>query len=210
MRQQARDPDDTDLSAPEPAAQLERRVRALDAWNSYRLDREHHLIGKQLSRDAQMLARFELVSLEQTHAAVLDHVRRVTTLSLEPSPTVVIAHRSQWFAARVRQSLEGEGLIVVECTHNGAEALGAVIAEQPDYVLVSDRLVMMPAERLLAETSRYSPHTEHVVHAEEGAAAPFRNAGCLVLGPRHSPSEVTEALLEQRAAAPRARSRDLA
>jgi hypothetical protein len=177
---------------------LVRQLHALDAWNAFRQQRERQLTAAELSRDERMFARFEIESMLRTHAAVLHRV----TLALasagdaatSPSPTAVIAHRSQWFGDRVRRAVEASGTRVLECTDNGAEALGVVIAEQPDCVFASDRLAMVSGEQLVAQTTCYSPLTQLFVHAEQDPEAPFQRAGCVVLTSRHRPNEVAGAM----------------
>lgn len=179
---------------------LVRQLNAMDAWNAFRRQREQFFAGSHLSRDDRMLARIELESMRCTHAAVLGRAAQALAMSGQPttwatpSPTVVIAHRSRWFADRIRRYLETNGARVLECTDNGAIALGVIIAEQPDCVLVSDRLVMVSGEQLLTQTARYAPLTKHVVHAEHSPDLPFQRAGTQVLGPGHRPEAVADAV----------------
>ena len=72
-------------------------------------------------------------------------------------PTAVIAHRDAWFRDKVAQGLAREGIEVVGCTPNGAEAIGMAVAEQPDLLLVDSRLEMMRPAEVLAEAVRYAP-----------------------------------------------------
>lgn len=179
-------------------ARLVRQLYALDAWNAFRQQRERQLTAADLSRDEQMFARFEIESMLRTHAAVLERVALALASAGDgagsPSPTVVIAHRSLWFGDRVRQALEASGMQVLECTDNGAAALGVIIAEQPDCVFASDRLAMVSGEQLVAQATWYAPLTQLFVHAEESPEASFQRAGCVVLTSRHRPIEVADAM----------------
>ncbi len=176
-----------------------RQLHALDAWNAFRRQRERHLQGPQLSRTESVLARIELESMRRTQAAVLARVAEALSGAVESpmtlAPSVVIAHHNGWFAARLLCTLTHEGIRVLECTNNGATALGIVIAEQPDCVIVSDQLVMLSGEQLLAQTESYSPLTSRVLHAEATRLAP--QAGNLVLGSQLRPDPVADALLQR-------------
>lgn len=173
-----------------------RQVYAMDAWNAFRQQRMRQLTSDDLSRDEQMFGRFELESMQCTHSAVLQRVALALAGADEsatgPSLTAVIAHRSPHFAARVQEAFEAGGMRVLECSDNGAAALGVIIAEQPDCVFASDRLAMVSGAELVAQTTWYSPQSQLFVHAEESPEAPFRRAGCVVLGSTRRPHEIAE------------------
>lgn len=53
-------------------------------------------------------------------------------------------------------------------TDNGADAVGLVVAEQPDLVLVEDTLAMLPGLEVIREVRRFSPDTVVVAQAAYG------------------------------------------
>ncbi len=70
----------------------------------------------------------------------------------------MIAHRQEWFVNQVTQALEKHSITVIAATDNGAEALGTVVAEQPDILLVEDKLAMITGAELVAEAALFAPH----------------------------------------------------
>ena len=52
-------------------------------------------------------------------------------------------HRQAWFRGKVASGLQAGGVAVEADLENGADALGAVVAEQPDFLLVEDKLPMV-------------------------------------------------------------------
>jgi CheY-like chemotaxis protein len=153
-----------------PVERIARQVRGIDTWTTARRLREELLTGAGVSRDEQMARARRLDVLRRTQAAIIETTAR--RLAQEPSqvwsttPTVVVAHRHPWFLDRVCTLLAGQGVEVVTRTDNGADALGAVVAEQPDLLLVGDRLAMMTCADLLSEAALFSPRTARVAQTE--------------------------------------------
>ena len=58
-------------------------------------------------------------------------------------------------------------MTVLVSTDNAADALGVVIAEQPDIVLVGDRLAMLPVDVLLTQVRRFAPDALLAVAASD-------------------------------------------
>lgn len=72
-----------------------------------------------------------------------------------------------WFVDKLALLLDEHGVTVLVSTDNAAEALGAVVAEQPDIVLVGDRLAMMPVDVLLADVRLFAPDALLAVAASD-------------------------------------------
>lgn len=162
-----------------PADRILRQVQSIDAWNAaYRL-RKQSLLGAAASREDRLEVACRLDALQRTHAAVAKVAER--RLATEPGPmltavpTAVVAHGHPWFADKVCALLSQHGAEIVGRTDNGADALGAVIAEQPDLLLVGDRLAMTTGADLLSDAALFSPRTVTVAHAN-GEHAPFLQA----------------------------------
>jgi DNA-binding NarL/FixJ family response regulator len=91
---------------------------------------------------------------------------------------VVLAHRNAWFIGKVARVLEDDGLQVVARVDNGADAVGVVLCEQPDLLLVEETLAMVPGEQVVREVRELSPQTivaAQVQYADRTAA--LREAG---------------------------------
>jgi CheY-like chemotaxis protein len=73
-------------------------------------------------------------------------------------PRLVLAHRNGWFADKLEHELRGTGLLLVARVGDANEAVGCVVAEQPDVLLAEDELPGMPMVELLQNVLRYSPH----------------------------------------------------
>lgn len=185
---------------PRPAAhRIVRQIEAVDAWIAARRDREHVLRLPGLSRDERMDAAREVEALRRTHDAIKGRCARGLDADVEPmrwpGATAVLAHRHAWLVDKLGLLLAERGVTVLVCTDNAAEALGAVVAEQPDLLLIGDRLAMMPGHALLAESRIYSPGTLLAAQAfdQDRADALRATADSVFLG-HHLPADIADAL----------------
>jgi hypothetical protein len=137
------------------AARRVRQSEALERWDAVRAAREQTLRASVSSRESRMDAVRRLTILERADRAV--H-RTSANDSHNAAPatadmTALIAHRHDWFVDKVAASLAEHGVAVFAACNNGADALGTIIAEQPDLVLVGDALSMLTSEELIAEVA---------------------------------------------------------
>lgn len=153
---------------------LGRQLAALDAWNDARRLHEGAAVVETMSREDRLAADRRSAVLERAHSAVL--ARADAALDRDPAPMLshgrlraVIAHRHPWIADELRTALVSKGVLVLATSDNGAEALGSVVAEQPDLLVAGDVLAMMSFAELLAETARVAPHTARAAHVDDGA-----------------------------------------
>jgi hypothetical protein len=112
---------------------------------------EHRAIVERT--DAQLRSSVEL--LQRTHPAARDRGAPQPWFRTRCPPTSPRAHR-------------GRGELT-----NGAEAVGAVVAEQPDLLLVEDSLPMMSGEDVVREVRAFAPLTRigaQVAHDDRIAA----------------------------------------
>jgi anti-anti-sigma factor len=58
----------------------------------------------------------------------------------QEQPRVVLAHRNEWFRSRISAALTARGVTVVGDVDNGADASGVTTVEQPDLLVLEDRL----------------------------------------------------------------------
>jgi CheY-like chemotaxis protein len=179
---------------------LVRQVQAIDAWVAARREREQAWHAPSKTRDERMDVDRQIEVLRRTHDAIKGRCARGLGAEVEAmrssGPTAVIAHRHVWFVDKVALLLGERGIAVVACTDNGAEALGAVVAEQPDIVLVGDRLAMMSGHVLLAETRRFAPSALRSVQAsDQQQADALQDAADAVFLRHHPPAVVADALV---------------
>ncbi|HVM18685.1 MAG TPA: hypothetical protein VM433_03620 [Mycobacteriales bacterium] len=157
-----------DSDAQSPVALLLRQVEGIDAWNLARQARERVLHAGPLSRQEQFEARRRIDLLAHAHATVLacassDLAKQPAALGGAIGRRAVVAHRHLHFADRLSQALSARGVQVIGASENGAEALGVVVAEQPDLLVIGDALVMLSAAELLSEVALFAPSTFRAV-----------------------------------------------
>lgn len=183
-----------------PACRIVRQVQAVDAWVAARREREQALHApRRLNRDERMDVAREMDVLRRTHDVIRGRCARA--LDAEPGPmrvpglTAVIAHRHEWFADRLALLLGTHGVTVLVCTDNGAEALGTVVAEQPDIVLAGERLAMMPGPALLAQSRLHAPSALLAAEAsDQGHADSLHTLPDLIFPRHHTPGAVADAV----------------
>lgn len=153
---------------------LRRQLTALDAWNEGRRQPDRGRTSESMSRAERLVAHRKAAAFERAHAAVL--ARADAALDRDPAPMpssaalrAVIAHRHPWMADRLSTALAAKDVLVLACSGNGAEALGIVVAEQPDLLVAGDVLAMMSSAELLAKTKRYAPCTARAAHVADSA-----------------------------------------
>lgn len=183
-----------------PADRMVQQVESIDAWIAARREREQALDVPGLTRDERMDVAREVEVLRRTHDVIKGCCAR--DLDEDPGPmrwgglTAVIAHRHEWFANNLALLLGEGGVTVLVCTDNGAEALGAIVAEQPDVVLAGDRLAMMPTHTLLADARLYAPSALLTVQAsDQHQADALRIAADVVYLRSHPPSHIAVDLI---------------
>lgn len=187
-----------------PAGELERVRRSLEAlerWHRTRVREEAGSVS-QRSREQRLDLSRRMDVLRAQHAAIVersDAQLRATALVLRHSsrPRVLVVHRNEWFRDKVSSALLERDVEVIGRLSNGAEAVGVVVAEQPDLVLVEDALPMLTGELVVRQVREYVPWTTvaaQVAH-EDGVAA-MLEAGAAAAWPRRvPPADVVEGLL---------------
>lgn len=184
------------------AALVVRQLEGVEAWNTARQQRERALLGAQSSREQRVSAMRRLDVLGQAHRAVLDWA--AASLADVPSPMTasarrraVLVHRHEWFRDKLSDALRARGLCVMALTDNGAEALGVVVAEQPDLLLVGETLGMLTGGELLAETALFAPCTVTAAQvADSDGVGTMLDAGArTVFTRRMPPAEVAAQLV---------------
>jgi CheY-like chemotaxis protein len=179
------------------------QVEAIDAWHRARRMAEQAEQARNASREMRMDVSRRLEVLRAQHAAIVGRADRhlqdsVHLLARQDARRAVLAHRNQWFLTKVGDELERQGVRVVEALSNGAEAVGVVVAEQPDLLLVEDSLPMLPGEAVVREARRFAPGTLVAGHVEcQGRIQVLLEAGAATAYTRRvPPTEVARGLAE--------------
>ena len=146
-------------AAPLVTSRLQQQLGAIAAWN-----REAELLLRLTeqvasNREARMDAQRRMQALRRTQTALTARTEAVLedTLRLlqEPRPRALLVHRSEWVREKVAARFAELDVSVLAEADDGADGLGIAIAEQPDIVLVEDRLPSLPAVELVAAVREF-------------------------------------------------------
>ena len=80
-------------------------------------------------------------------------------LGSRPGLRAVLAHRNGWLRTKVAARLEEHGVTVVGVFDDGADAAGTLVAEQPDLLLVEDRLPTLSGIQVVRRAREFAPQT---------------------------------------------------
>ncbi|MCU1673299.1 MAG: Response regulator receiver domain [Frankiales bacterium] len=179
---------------------LHDQVLGIDSWNAARRaaeaapaeggSRESRL---DQARRRDVLQRVQETLIERTRQQMADPAR---PLAATAAPRVIVVHRNEWFRGKVASALRDAGVHVVCALENGADAVGAAIAEQPDLVLLEDRLPMIGASEVIRWLTEHAPHTICAVQvARDHDLGTFLDAGArTAFSRRVPPVDVAEEL----------------
>jgi DNA-binding NarL/FixJ family response regulator len=109
----------------------------------------------------------------------------------------VLAHRNAWLRDKVAARLEELGVAIVGVYDDGADAAGTVVVEQPDLLLVEDRLPTLSGIQLTRRARDFAPHTVVGAQVLDGAHIPaLVDAGAhAVFTRRIPPVEIADQLM---------------
>jgi len=143
-------------------AQLQ--LQALESWHRARRLAERAAEVTTASRESRMDLDRRLEVIRAQHQAIIERTEHQLRSSVRlmrelPPRRAVIAHRNEWFASKLTADLETHGVEVLARLENGAEAVGLSVAEQPDLLVVEDRLAMLSGEDVVREVRQYAPET---------------------------------------------------
>ena len=190
----------------QPRSELElaaEQVRAVERFNRARHLREEAAAAAARSREMRMDAARSLDVLRHQHEAVISRAHEQLQASGQLLRSVadrraVLAHRDDWLRRKVASTLEAHGVRVVAGTDNGADAVGMIVAEQPDLVLVEDTLSMLAGLEVIRDVRRFSPGTVVTAKAAYGdRVGPLLDAGATTVFTRQvTPEDVALSMLE--------------
>ena len=159
--------DDTVDAAAEPRSDLDlfrQQLTAIECWHEARRATQQTAQRSTASREARMDLARRLDVIRAEHRAIVARtdaqLRSSAELLQRTTPRrAIVVHRNSWFTDKVVADLGLRHIEVVATMTNGAEAVGAVVAEQPDLLLVEDSLPMMSGEDVVREVRTFAPLT---------------------------------------------------
>ena len=149
------------------------QVRAIERFNRARHMREEAAAAAARSHELRMDAARSLEVLRHEHEAVIRRAHEQLQASGHLLHAIaqrraVLAQRNDWFLRKVTRALEDHDVHVVAGTDNGADAVGLIVAEQPDLVLIEDTLSMLAGVDVIRDVRRFSPDTLVAAQAASG------------------------------------------
>jgi CheY-like chemotaxis protein len=162
------------------------------AWFVASKAREMFENSRRESREAKIDARRRLDALRRANAALVarSKVAVVVAQQLPPgaAPRALVVHRQDWMRGKLVLGLRGQGLEIVAEATDGAEALGIAIAEQPDLVVIEDRVPSMTTTEVLRSLREFAPGTVSAAQVEHGdEKEEMLEAGASVVFSRRTP-----------------------
>lgn len=180
-----------------------RQLQAIQTWHRARHLAEQVAATRAQSRETRMDLGRRLEVLREQHAAIVERTHEsllssVRLLHCTAPRRAVVGHRNVWFADKLCGDLTRRGVQVIGRFESGAAVVGASVAEQPDLVVVEDRLAMLSGEDVVREVRRYVP--DAVIAAQvayDDRVALMLAAGATVAYPRRVPPLEVSADLER-------------
>jgi hypothetical protein len=126
----------------------------------------------EVDREAQMDARRHLAALERTREAVLAALaRHERDVAPTTWPRAVVVHRDEWMRVRITTELADLGVHVIGEGEDGAVAVALAVVEQPELLLIEDRLPWVTPLQVVAEVHRFAPRTIVAVQLDDSSSA---------------------------------------
>lgn len=176
-------------AGPDPLVEVlhERQRTALARWRSA-LEADEQAAGNE-SREQRLEARRRTDALRRTYAAASSRVdRALAEVLAHGAPRAVVAHRQEWLRAKIASGLAKGKLRVVAELDDGADALGVAVAEQPDLVVLEDRLSSVTVPEVVQALRELAPQTLTAVQvADDRGAEALLVAGADAVFPRRVP-----------------------
>jgi CheY-like chemotaxis protein len=178
------------------------QVEAIDAWNQAQRSEDDAAEGVPLTRELRLdlARRTEARRREQqaVHARAEQQLRESGGVLGDRARTrAVLAHRNAWLRDSVAARLEEHGVAVVGVFDDGADAVGTVVVEQPDLVLVEDRLPTLSGIDVVRRVRRFAPQAVVGVQCLDGdGIRALADAGAqAVFTRRVTPLDIADQLL---------------
>jgi CheY-like chemotaxis protein len=174
---------------------LKDQLEGVAAWQTAARTRELADRARKENREMRLDARRRLESLRRANNALIAQSEATITealhvLDLTP-PRAVVVHRQDWMREKLAVGLSERGFSVIAEADDGADALGICIAEQPDLVLLEDRLPSMTAVEVLCSMRKFARNTVSAAQVEsDQSVTEMLDAGAAAVFNRRVPSSV--------------------
>lgn len=138
------------------------QLRAIEAWNAARRASDAAAESLVLTREMRLDLSRRLDARRREQQALVARAEAQlresgSVLAGRVGTRAVIAHRNAWLRDNVARRLAERGVTVVGVFDDGAEAAGTVVVEQPDLVLVEDRLPTLSGLELVRRVRTFAP-----------------------------------------------------
>lgn len=177
------------------------QVDAMASWHRTRRQQEQAICSRAVSREQRLDAARRLDVLRQQHRGMIaradSHLRDSARLLDGCSARrALLVHRNVWYLDKLTAALEERHVHVVARLDNGADAVGAAVAEQADLMLVEDTLPMLPGVDVVREVLAWAPDTivAAQVAYDDGIGAMLKVGARAVFTRRVPPAQVAEGL----------------
>ena len=194
-------------SIPAPRGQshvdlMRSQIDAIDAWHRARRVAEAASQTATSTRESRLDLHRRLEARRREQRALLaraaDQLKASGgVLAGRVRPRAVLAHRDAWLRDAVASGLRDEGIDVVGLFDDGADCAGTVVVEQPDLLLVEDRLPTLSGVEVVLRARQFAPRT--VVGAQaldaDSVAALFDAGAQAVFTRRVPPADMVGQLL---------------
>jgi CheY-like chemotaxis protein len=178
----------------------------LDGLSSWHRDMRRWIQAAESAHDTReqrLDLRRRMEALRRAEAALLaradDSIEGSVELLRQAPARSLLAHRSEWMRHKLALGLEEVGMTVLAEVDNGADALGVSVFEQPDLLIVEDRLPSMTGLEVVRSVRQLAPKTMVVAQVEDDSdSARMLDAGAeAVFDRRIPPHLVVEQVIEQ-------------
>lgn len=194
-------------SVPVPRGQshvdlMKSQIDAIDAWHRARRCAEAAARSTVSTRESRLDLNRRLEARRREQQALLARA----AAQLESSggllagrlrPRAVLAHRNPWLRDTVAERLRDSGVEVVGLFDDGADCAGTLVVEQPDLLLIEDRLPTLTGVEVVHRARQFAPRTVVGAQAlDAGSVAALFDAGAqAVFTRRVAPVEMVDQLL---------------
>ena len=179
------------------------QIAAIDAWNRARRASEAAAEALSLTREMRLDLNRRMEARRREQQALLVRTEQQLCesgclLSTRSRTRAVLAHRNEWLRSGVADRLQERGVTVVGAFEDGAEVAGTAVAEQPDLVLVEDRLPTLSGIEVVRRIRTFAPEAVVGVQcADSDGKGALVDAGAhAVFTRRVPPRDIADALLE--------------
>ena len=178
------------------------QIDAIDAWHRARHAAEAVAQTALSTRESRLDVHRRLEARRREQQALLARAEEQLrtsggVLAGRVRPRAVLAHRNPWLRDTVAGRLRDEGVDVVGLFDDGADCAGTLVVEQPDLLLVEDRLPTLTGVEVVLRARQFAPRT--VVGAQaldaSSVAALFDAGAQAVFTRRVPPADMVDQLL---------------